>query len=208
MAGFSGFPEEGMQFLKGLKKNNRREWFQQRKALFDESVKAPMEQLVEALSWRVGGRRVQIQQGRFVALDRHLQSRQHTLGSEVVDDDPLGDLDRLIGHTHRLAIEAEIDDQFFRGAGDAAEIRVEADRAALIDLELRNILLGGGSSGGCRSWIFFLVSAHEKTSLGLKKGDVDHNITDRQSAGTGRANLERKKALPIGYILKWKVWVK
>lgn len=50
MAGFSGFPEEGMQFLKGLKKNNQREWFQPRKQVFEESVKAPMEHLVEALN--------------------------------------------------------------------------------------------------------------------------------------------------------------
>ncbi len=50
MAGFSGFPEEGMQFLRGLKKNNRREWFQPRKQVFDECVKAPMEQLVESVN--------------------------------------------------------------------------------------------------------------------------------------------------------------
>ena len=50
MAGFSGFPQEGMQFLRGLKKNNKREWFQPRKQVFDEKVKAPMEQLVEAVN--------------------------------------------------------------------------------------------------------------------------------------------------------------
>lgn len=50
MAGFTGFPEEGMKFLRGLKKNNNREWFQPRKQIFDDSVKAPMEQLVEALN--------------------------------------------------------------------------------------------------------------------------------------------------------------
>lgn len=50
MAGFSGFPEEGMQFLRGLKKNNKREWFQPRKHIFDEKVKLPMEQLVEAVN--------------------------------------------------------------------------------------------------------------------------------------------------------------
>ncbi|HUQ91110.1 MAG TPA: DUF2461 domain-containing protein [Bryobacteraceae bacterium] len=48
--GFSGFPKEGMAFLRGLKKNNTREWFQARKDTFDQTVKAPMEHLVEAMN--------------------------------------------------------------------------------------------------------------------------------------------------------------
>jgi len=39
-----------VDFLKGLKKNNKREWFQARKEVFDRSVKAPMEHLVEAIN--------------------------------------------------------------------------------------------------------------------------------------------------------------
>ncbi len=49
-AGFPGFPEEGMKFLRALKKNNRREWFQPRKHVYDEQVRAPMLQLVAALN--------------------------------------------------------------------------------------------------------------------------------------------------------------
>lgn len=44
-----------MKFLKGLNKNNRREWFQPRKQVFEESVKAPMEELVEALNAKLMG---------------------------------------------------------------------------------------------------------------------------------------------------------
>lgn len=47
---FAGFPEEGIDFLKRLKRNNRREWFQPRKEIFERSVKAPMTELVEALN--------------------------------------------------------------------------------------------------------------------------------------------------------------
>jgi len=47
--GFAGFRPEGMKFLKGLKKNNEREWFQARKEIFDSEVKAPMVELVAAL---------------------------------------------------------------------------------------------------------------------------------------------------------------
>ena len=44
--GFPGFPPEGMAFLRALVKNNRREWFQPRKPVYEEKVKAPMHDLV------------------------------------------------------------------------------------------------------------------------------------------------------------------
>lgn len=49
-AGFSGFPPEGLRFLKSLKRNNRREWFQPRKEIFEAQVKAPMMALVNAIN--------------------------------------------------------------------------------------------------------------------------------------------------------------
>lgn len=50
MSGFSGFPPEGMQFLGALARHNRREWFQPRKRIYEEQVKAPMAELVAALN--------------------------------------------------------------------------------------------------------------------------------------------------------------
>ncbi|MGH9672816.1 MAG: DUF2461 domain-containing protein [Bryobacteraceae bacterium] len=47
---FPGFPEVGVQFLRGLSRHNRREWFQPRKEIFERDVKKPMEALVEALN--------------------------------------------------------------------------------------------------------------------------------------------------------------
>jgi uncharacterized protein (TIGR02453 family) len=49
-SGFAGFPAEGMQFLATLARRNKREWFQPRKHIFDEKVKAPMEEMVEAVN--------------------------------------------------------------------------------------------------------------------------------------------------------------
>jgi uncharacterized protein (TIGR02453 family) len=46
---FPGFPKEGMAFLRALKKNNDREWFTPRKSKFEETVKQPMIELVEAI---------------------------------------------------------------------------------------------------------------------------------------------------------------
>jgi uncharacterized protein (TIGR02453 family) len=47
---FPGFPPEAMQFFRGLARNNNRDWFQPRKPVFEEKVKQPMWELVEALN--------------------------------------------------------------------------------------------------------------------------------------------------------------
>jgi uncharacterized protein (TIGR02453 family) len=47
---FPGFPPEAPQFFRGLARHNNRDWFQPRKAIFEEQVKQPMRQLVEALN--------------------------------------------------------------------------------------------------------------------------------------------------------------
>ncbi|MCE5307662.1 MAG: DUF2461 domain-containing protein [Acidobacteriales bacterium] len=47
---FAGFPEEGFKFLRNLKRNNRRDWFQPRKEIYLEQVRGPMVQLVDALN--------------------------------------------------------------------------------------------------------------------------------------------------------------
>jgi uncharacterized protein (TIGR02453 family) len=46
MPAFPGFPPDAIDFLKALEKNNRREWFQPRKHIYDEKVKQPMLDLV------------------------------------------------------------------------------------------------------------------------------------------------------------------
>jgi uncharacterized protein (TIGR02453 family) len=44
------FPEAGLTFLKSLKRNNNREWFLKHRSDYEESVRAPMLQLIEALA--------------------------------------------------------------------------------------------------------------------------------------------------------------
>ena len=44
------FPPEGIAFLKNLARNNRREWFQPRKEIFETKLKEPMAALVEAIN--------------------------------------------------------------------------------------------------------------------------------------------------------------
>ena len=47
---FSGFPPEMNQFFRSLKRNNRREWFQPRKHLYEQHCKEPMLELIAALN--------------------------------------------------------------------------------------------------------------------------------------------------------------
>ena len=46
MARFPGFPPEALRFLRGLKKNNDRDWFQANKETYETKVKAPLTDLV------------------------------------------------------------------------------------------------------------------------------------------------------------------
>ena len=50
---FEGFPKSGIDFLKRLKKNNTREWFQKHKQEYDENVKFPMQCLIAGLRVRL-----------------------------------------------------------------------------------------------------------------------------------------------------------
>src|ERR1041384_606975 len=49
-AKFSGFSPDALSFLRALKRNNRREWFQPRKEKYESLIKAPMLELVECLN--------------------------------------------------------------------------------------------------------------------------------------------------------------
>jgi uncharacterized protein (TIGR02453 family) len=47
---FGGVPAEGMSFLTQLAKNNSREWFQEHKDVYEQSVKSPVLELVQAIN--------------------------------------------------------------------------------------------------------------------------------------------------------------
>jgi uncharacterized protein (TIGR02453 family) len=47
---FPGFSKDFAAFFRGLARNNHRDWFLPRKPVFEEKVKEPMRQLVEALN--------------------------------------------------------------------------------------------------------------------------------------------------------------
>jgi uncharacterized protein (TIGR02453 family) len=47
---FPGLPAEGLAFFSSLQRNNRREWFQPRKAIFEETLKQPMREFVGAVN--------------------------------------------------------------------------------------------------------------------------------------------------------------
>jgi uncharacterized protein (TIGR02453 family) len=47
---FPGFSPDALSFLRALKRNNRREWFQPRKEKYEALIKAPMCELIECLN--------------------------------------------------------------------------------------------------------------------------------------------------------------
>jgi len=47
---FPGFSPEALTFLRGLKRNNRRDWFQPRKEKYESVIKSPMLELVGGLN--------------------------------------------------------------------------------------------------------------------------------------------------------------
>jgi uncharacterized protein (TIGR02453 family) len=46
---FEGFPKEGINFLKKLKRNNKREWFEKHKEEYEHCVKTPMLSFIASL---------------------------------------------------------------------------------------------------------------------------------------------------------------
>ena len=51
----SHFTPEALKFLRGLKRNNRRDWFDPRKAVFERELRAPMLQLIEEVNHAMTG---------------------------------------------------------------------------------------------------------------------------------------------------------
>lgn len=50
MSSFRGFSPEAISFLRALKRNNRREWFQPRKEKYEKLIKAPMLEFVAGMN--------------------------------------------------------------------------------------------------------------------------------------------------------------
>src|SRR4051812_13324256 len=47
------FPPETLIFLRGLARNNDRDWFQPRKEIYEAKIKAPMVEFIEAINGRL-----------------------------------------------------------------------------------------------------------------------------------------------------------
>lgn len=50
---FKGFEDEALRFLRRLSRNNRREWFEQHRAIYETEVRDPMRALVEEMDVRL-----------------------------------------------------------------------------------------------------------------------------------------------------------
>jgi uncharacterized protein (TIGR02453 family) len=50
---FTGFRPAAFQFLRGLKRNNRREWFEARRDVYETELRAPLRELLEEIDVRL-----------------------------------------------------------------------------------------------------------------------------------------------------------
>jgi len=46
---FQGFPQSGFQFLKLLKENNTKDWFEERRELYEQSLRNPAKALIQQM---------------------------------------------------------------------------------------------------------------------------------------------------------------
>jgi len=52
MSAFAGFPKDSLAFLRGLRKNNNKPWFEAHRAEYERAVKQPLQHLAEELDIR------------------------------------------------------------------------------------------------------------------------------------------------------------
>ena len=94
--------------------------------------------------------------------DDVVECQQEAFGGEEVHDDAVRQLHGFAGRGADLGIEAEIQDQFFRGDVHPAEIGVDRGQRGIIRGDLVGLFLGGLGREGL---IFFRFVGHRKFSL-------------------------------------------
>jgi len=87
----------------------------------------------------------------FVALNRHLQSAEQSLCGKEIHDDPLLDVDRVLGNPNWLWVEAENPRSALQASRNAAEIGVTSNCifVAHLDLDVLRLLTRSLGSFWC-----------------------------------------------------------
>jgi len=72
---FEGFTTAGLDFLAALEKNNEREWFQEHKKTYHQTVRDPFIAFMEALSYRLEGSGLNLRGGKQSVFRIHRDTR-------------------------------------------------------------------------------------------------------------------------------------
>gem|GEM_PF-834943 len=96
-------------------------------------------------------------EGLFVPLQCHGQCVPQTLGGVVIQDDPVGHLDFDFAGGVGGWVQPKVENQFFRGAGNAAEIGIAGVGLCITDNDFLSLLVFATLG-------FFLCFAHARYS--------------------------------------------
>lgn len=77
----------------------------------------------------------------FMALYRHLQCGQQSLGSEEIHNDPLLNKNWILRNPNGLWVESEVHNKLFGRTGHSTEVRITSNCILVLDLDLDRLLL-------------------------------------------------------------------
>jgi hypothetical protein len=101
----------------------------------------------------------------FVSLQGHPESGQQALRREVIHDDPLRNFDGRLSRRVRMRVEAEIENQFFGRARNAAKIGVPRRTGRVVDVDHR---LRGSFARSGRDWSVSIILCHGWFPIGMQ----------------------------------------
>ncbi len=91
-----------------------------------------------------------------MTLDRHTQSTEQPFRGKEIQNDTLRDRNLFRRNSHRLVVQAEIDDQLFGRPRDATEICVRCDGVRVVEFQLGPLLWRSPGIALRRALRFFL----------------------------------------------------
>jgi uncharacterized protein (TIGR02453 family) len=172
---FSGFPEEGLQFLADLGQNNDRDWFNARKQIYIDTIVSPAQAFIVTLGERL------------LSISPHIQYDTRTNGA--------GSLMRIYRDTRFSADKSPyktwIGIRFWEGGGKAS-----ANPGFFFGFDAT----GGGLHVGMHGFDKGMLAAYREAVANDETGAaLDSALAAVRAAGAYEVNGEHYKRVPRGF---------